>query len=228
MCTRFAFSNGDLFDEFGAERVPDWPGSYNVAPTDRTLVVMCADGERIFHPMRWGLIPIWAKDASIGIRCLNARVETVFEKNAFRDAVLRRRCLVPADGFYEWKSIDGVKQPFFIHHPGGHALAMAGIWERWRGPDGQIESFSVLTSEPNAEMAELHNRMPVVLAHEDWDRWIDPDERSAEDLIDLLVPAPDGSLVMHPVDRGVGNTRAEGPELIRPIQEQPALWDRLL
>ncbi len=217
MCARFVFTNEQAaFLGFNAEMLWDFAGSFNVAPTDYSLIVRMAEGKRRMWPMRWGLIPSWAKDEGIGIKCINARSETVTEKPSFRAAVKYRRCLVPADGFFEWQGVKGYKQPYFIHRADGMAMAMAGLWEEWESPAGTVETFTIITTDANREMSDLHDRMPVILERSDWERWLDPGLTDGEALRGLLVPALDGTLVMHPVGKAVGNPRNEGRELIEP------------
>ncbi|MBS1712521.1 MAG: SOS response-associated peptidase [Armatimonadetes bacterium] len=218
MCARFVFRNIQaILGQFDAELLPEFPGSTNVAPTDYSLVVRIADRKRRMWPMKWGLIPSWAKDDSSAVKCINARAETVAEKPSFRGAVKYRRCLIPADGFYEWQGVKGYKQPYFIHRADGEMMAMAGIWEEWEGPQGTVETFSVLTTDANREMSDIHTRMPVILEPRDFDRWLDPSLTDVEAFRSVLQPAADGTLVMHPVGKAVGNPRAEGPELMDPV-----------
>jgi putative SOS response-associated peptidase YedK len=169
----------------------------------------------VLDVFRWGLIPAWAKDAKIGNKMINARAETVLEKPAFRTAFQRRRCLVPAGGFYEWMKGPGGKVPHWIHPAQGGTLTFAGLWESWRGgPDGRpVHSFVILTTAPSRDVASLHDRMPVIVAPEDRDGWLDPGAQ-AEDLAELLRPAPDGTLRAHPVSTAVNRPGHDGPELI--------------
>src|SRR5580704_9395637 len=162
MCGRFnLFTNPRLFAEvFAVARTfdDDWTPAYNIAPTQKVLCIRDGD-EREFFKAKWGLIPSWAKDAKIGASCINARVETVDTKPAFRSAFKRRRCLVVADGYYEWRKSD--KQPFYISAESGQPMAFAGLWEAWKSPDGPVESCTIITTEATDSMGELHDRMPV-------------------------------------------------------------------
>ncbi len=212
--------------------------NYNVAPTTTVYAVRAADGHRRLDELRWGLVPFWAKDRKVGSRMINARAETVLDKPAFRRAVRKRRCLIPADGFYEWAKIPGPdpkkprKQPYFIHHRDGEPLVFAGLWERWSPPEdsddeldpGQtLETCTILTTAANGTMAPVHDRMPVLLAPADWDRWLaDTDE--IEELAGLLVPAPDEILTLQPVTTRVNNVRNNGPELLE-IDPEPLAAD---
>ncbi len=219
----------------------DLPANYNVAPTSKVYVVRARDGHREIDSFRWGLVPFWAKDAKIGSKMINARSETVADKPAFRRAFRSRRCLVPADGFYEWKkvgaevtalaepSMKGVakphKQPFFIHRADGEPLAIAGLWERWypKTPDGSdlpgaepVETCTILTTSANATMAPIHDRMPALLPPAVWDEWLDPSS-DADRLGRLLVPSPDHLLTFHPVSTLVNSVRNRGEELIAEV-----------
>ena len=232
MCGRFVSASppDELANYFGALQ-PDaeLEPSFNVAPTNEVYAVRADDGNRRIDPLRWGLVPFWAKDLKIGSRMINARSETVAEKPAFRRAYERRRCLIPADGFYEWAKVEGqkAKQPYFIHRPDGEPLVFAGIWERWkpRLEDGKtvdesadtIETCTILTCGPNDVMAEIHDRMPVLLAPSVWDDWLSPDT-DLDYIASLLVPAPDDLLTMFPVSTAVNNVRNKGEELIHEVR----------
>lgn len=198
------------------------PASWNVAPTNDVYgVVERPDGSRSVEVFHWGLVPMWAKDIKLGQKMINARAETLAAKGAFRSAFAKRRCLVPMDGFYEWKAVPGhkVKQPYFIHRLDGEPLAVAGLWERWNDPDGGVlHSVSVITTTANATMAPVHDRMPVLLSPASWAEWLDPSGHDLVRLGELLVPAPDTLLTMHPVSTAVGNVRSKGPELIEPVE----------
>jgi putative SOS response-associated peptidase YedK len=191
---------------------------YNVAPS-HYCPVRPMDAPSQLHLFHWGLIPHWAKDHKIGYRMINARSETILEKPAFRDPVRRSRCLVYADGFYEWQKRGKAKQPFRIIVNEGQPFYFAGISARWRHPDGHwIHSFSILTTEPNELMADIHDRMPVILPPSAQDRWINPHE-AAEDLLDLLRPYDPAQMRAYPVSQAVGNVRNQGPELVEPVGE---------
>jgi len=187
------------------------------------MAVLEADGVRRVEALHWGLVPIWAKDLKIGNRMINARAETLAEKNAFKRAYLRRRCIIPADGFYEWTEVEGQKrkQPWFIHRPDGEPFALAGLWEVWRGPDRDadeaVHSCTIITGPPNDRMAEIHDRMPAILAPEAWGPWLDEDERDLDILSKSLVPAPNSLTEMHTVTTEVNNARNGGPHLIEAV-----------
>jgi putative SOS response-associated peptidase YedK len=244
MCGRYV-SKSDAKDLIEAYEIPAEPKEtleedYNVAPTKPVYVVLTrkprdADGQspaRALTVARWGLVPSWAKDPSIGSRMINARSETLAEKPAFRKAYARRRCLVPADGYYEWytptdpdaprsKAGKPVKQPFFIHPADGSSLAMAGLYEWWRDttradddPQAWRLTCTVITTEAADELGRIHDRMPMTIARENWARWLDP---SVEQVGGLLVPAATAGLEAYPVSTLVNNVRNNGPELLEPI-----------
>lgn len=213
MCGRYVLATtyADLSALFGA--LPDAPPPrYNISPTQDIMTVATVDGVRTATFRRWGLIPGWAKDPAIGNKLINARAETVSEKPSFRTAFKRRRCLVPMTGFYEWKRDGATKQPYFIttRDP---LFAVAGLWERWERPDETIESCTLLTTEANATVGAIHDRMPVILPPETFDLWLDSSSK-AEQLVEVLVPYPDDEILMHPVSRRVNSPREQGPELI--------------
>jgi putative SOS response-associated peptidase YedK len=177
--------------------------------------------------MQWGLIPSWAKDPSIGSRMINARGETAAEKPSFRSAFKRRRCLVPASGFYEWKKLNEVKgkggraakQPFYIYRADEQPLVMAGLWESWNDPEigKPLVTYSILTTDANAQLRELHDRMPVILEPEHFDAWLDPEQEDAASLQSLLKPAAAGVLAMHPVSTRVNSPKNDEASLLEPI-----------
>jgi putative SOS response-associated peptidase YedK len=221
MCGRYVASTPTavLADWFAVDEValePDGP-SWNVAPTDPVpAVVTRRDGRRRLGVLRWGLVPSWAKDPSGAARMINARSETVLDKPAFRGAFARRRCLLPADGFYEWERPR--KRAWFVHAAAGRPLAMAGLWEVWHGPTGEVvRTCSILTTAANAAMRPLHDRMPVFVDPQDWGTWLDPANDDVASLTSLLVPAPDGLLALHPVGPRVNSVRNNAPDLIEPV-----------
>jgi putative SOS response-associated peptidase YedK len=218
MCGRFTQERpaSELAEIFGAEPLVDDPGGhYNVAPTDEALVVVQRDDRRAVTAYRWGLIPHWATAAKVGSRMINARAETLTASPAFRDAFVRKRCLVPVDSFYEWKREGTVRQPYRIVRRDGRPLALAGLWAGWRDPaDGTVRrTFSIVTTTPNHAIAGLHDRMPVVIEPEAWDRWLDPRPAESGELMGLLVPSK-AELDVYPVERLVNDVRRDGPELI--------------
>jgi putative SOS response-associated peptidase YedK len=225
MCGRFALFAGpeDLARAFGVT-IEDvaLPARYNVAPTQTVPVVRASDGRRQLATMHWGLIPPWAKDPSIGTRMINARAETVTEKPAFRVAFRSRRCLIPASGFYEWQARGRAKQPHFIRRADGGLLALAGLWERWQPAEGPAaQSCAILTTTPNAVMAPIHDRMPVILDAGDFSRWLGETPASPDQLAALLRPCPDAALVAYPVSTYVNTPAHDGPEAIQPLTTRP-------
>ena len=192
-----------------------WSPAYNIAPTQRVVAVRDAEQREFFRP-KWGLIPSWAKDAKIGSSCFNARVETVDTKPAFRSAFKKRRCLVVADGFYEWRKSD--KQPHFISLRSGQQMAFAGLWETWNSPEGPVESCTICTTEANDMMGKLHDRMLVILPRHAIDHWLDPTVTSAEELKPMLAQFPGDEMQCWAVGKAVGNVRNQGPALMERVE----------
>lgn len=218
MCGRYAIvlaGDGALQRRFSLEELLDDPASrYNVAPT-QTLPVIVRNSPNRVEMMRWGLIPSWAKDAAIGSRMINARAETVAEKPAFRRPLRSQRCLVPASGFFEWKREGDGKTPHFIHLPDEPLFAFAGLYDTWRDADGQVvRSYTILTTEPNAVMAPIHNRMPVILRREDEDDWLDPENTEPKHLLPLLRPYPARAMAAYPVSRMVNSPANDTPTIL--------------
>jgi putative SOS response-associated peptidase YedK len=191
---------------------------YNVAPTQQVAVVRAVPGGgRELVGMRWGLVPSWSDGPGTGPPMINARAETARDRPAFRSALTRRRCLVPADGFYEWKRLGRRSLPHYVHPPGDGPFALAGLWERWEKAGKAVLSCTILTTAPNAAVAPIHDRMPVVLAPRDFALWLDPAVPDPEAVGPLLVPCPPEWTVVEPVGPAVNDPRREGPELIRPL-----------
>jgi putative SOS response-associated peptidase YedK len=227
MCGRYVLraSLDELLAYFaldpGASGVPaDYPPRYNIPPgTDIPVVRHSPEGKRVLHLLRWGLVPHWAKDAAGGARLNNARGESVAAKPSFRDAFRRRRCLIPASGFYEWQATGKARQPYYFSAADGTPLALGGLWESWRAPDGDIlRTACVITSGPNAVMAPVHERMPVIVPRERWQDWL---AGPGEAVADLVAPCPDGLLRAWPVDRRVSRATEDDAELIAPLEETP-------
>ncbi len=222
MCGRFVSATppDQVAAYFGAE-APEalLEPSYNVAPTNDVYAVLSDGTTRHVDAFHWGLVPRWAKDPKIGSKMINARAETLATKNAYKSAFQKRRCIIPADGFYEWQKREGerTKQPYFIHRPDGEPFAFAGLWEVWKGADGEQEplrSCTIITTTPNEVMATIHDRMPVILPPEAWDAWLDRDNQDLEPLGKLLVPAPPALIVLRTVSTEVNNVRNDGPQLM--------------
>lgn len=216
MCGRFALKARpeELIRIFRLDECVDLKPRYNIPPgTDIAVIRQSPEGKRVLHALRWGLVPHWARDPGIGGKLNNARGETVAEKPSFRDAFRRRRCLIPADGFYEWQAQGKAKQPFYVSLP--EPFAMAGLWESWRGPDGNIlRTCCIITTGPNRVMEPIHDRMPVIVAPGDWQRWL---SAPAEAAADLIRPCPDESMRAWPVDRRVSKTADDDEGLVQPL-----------
>lgn len=218
MCGRFTLRTNAsrVAEAFGLDVVPDIVSRYNIAPTQSIAVVrLSGDGE--LRPrlslVRWGLIPFWAKDPSIGARTINARSETVAERPTFRDSFRKRRCLVAADGFYEWKAAGKKKQPYYIHFADDRPFAFAGLWDRWKPADGEpIESCTILTTSASKSLASLHERMPVILRPEDHLAWLDGSKG-----LELLAPNESEEIIATPVSTEVNNVRNHSPKCVEPV-----------
>ena len=227
MCGRYVLygPDGVLADWFGAQDLPPVVARWNIAPTAQVLAVVAGDGGRTGRALRWGLIPHWAKDASIGAKLNNARVETVSVKPAFRSALRHARCLIPANGFYEWQKLGDAprapKQPWYIHPVDEPFFAFAGLMERWHGPDGVVHTCCIVTGPANETMAPIHDRMPVMLSPDRFDAWLDPGLTDPARVQALLAPWPADRMAAHPVGAAVGNPRNQGPALIEPVAPHP-------
>lgn len=225
MCGRYALVHSAdqlqlIFHARGAGGIVE--ARFNIAPTQMVPVVLPGGGERVLRAMRWGLIPHWAKDDKIGARLINARAETAAELPSFRGPFERRRCVVPASGFYEWKAGESGKVPYYIHDAAGDPLAFAGLWDRWTADaDHVVESCTILTTEPNEVLRPLHDRMPVILDLETTDAWLESGKRDAPMLRALLGPCPSDRLALHPVSRRVNRVENDDPSLIEPAPETP-------
>jgi putative SOS response-associated peptidase YedK len=199
---------------------PNIAPSWNVAPTDPLPITRydAKEHQRSLDVMRWGLVPFWAKDIKVGFANINAKAEGIEKKPAFREAFRQRRCLVPVDNFYEWGKTPSGKQPYAIGLKGGGLMALAGLWENWRSPAGErVRSFAIVTTEPNELCAQLHNRMPVVLAPATWPAWLGEEPTDGAHLKALLAPYPSDGMVCWPVRPRVGNVKNNDPSLIEPI-----------
>ena len=222
MCGLYAFFSPAeaVRRTFALDDVPELEPRYNVAPTQDVPAVRAAEeGARRFAMLHWGLVPKWAKERAIGNRMINARAETLAEKPSFRDAFRKRRCLVLTDGWYEWQVAPGGKQPWFIRMKDARPFAFAGLWERWKDPanGSLLESCTIVTTGAAASIRRIHDRMPVVLAESDWDRWLDTAFSDTESLSELLRPYDAGELEAWPVSREVNAPKNQGPELIASV-----------
>lgn len=223
MCGRFALIDAaeQLAVQFDLPPITDLAPRYNIAPTQPVLAVRQAQGQggREWALLRWGLIPSWSKDIAIGNRLINARGETVAEKPSFRAAFKRRRCLIPASGFYEWQKQGKTKQPIYITPTNGGMFALAGLWEQWLGADGsELESCTIVTTTPNELMASIHNRMPVIVAPEDYDTWLASEPNPSLGL-HLIRPYPPELMQITAVSTYVNSPRHEGPQCVAPMRK---------
>jgi putative SOS response-associated peptidase YedK len=210
MCGRFTLAQSPeaVARAFGLESVPNFPPRYNIAPSQPVGVIVRGQNatKPEFRLMGWGLIPFWAKDPSIGAKLINARSETVTEKPSFRAAFKYRRCLIPADGFYEWQKVQGgAKQPFYFSMEGNAVFAFAGLWESWN----DIETCTILTTSANSLLQSIHDRMPVILSPEDYRPWLDPTIQGGRVLLDLLRPYPDAPMQAIPVGTRVNSAKVD-------------------
>ncbi len=201
------------------EAIPeDFKPRYNIAPTQMHFIVRLEREDRVCETARWGLIPHWSKDDKNAYKTINARAETAEKSPAYRSAFKKRRCLVPADGFYEWQGPKGNRQPYWFHRPDGGLLLFAGLYEIWTPEDGKpVPTFTVVTTEANEYLSRIHNRMPVILDEEAQDAWLDPGEPDVDSLKSLLKPAPEDALAARPVSQDVNNVKNHGPELLDEI-----------
>ena len=215
MCGRFALKAppSELITRFVLDECVDFAPRYNIPPgTDIPVIRQSPEGKRVLHLLRWGLVPHWVKDPSIGARLNNARGESIAGKASFREAFKRRRCLVPASGFYEWAKEGRAKQPFYISLKSGDPMAMAGIWESWKAPDGNVlRTVCIVTTAANDVMAPIHERMPVIVSPDHWLDWL---TAPVEKINSLIIHCTDGELQAWPVSRRVGKTVEEDAGLI--------------
>jgi putative SOS response-associated peptidase YedK len=223
MCGRFTLTRNlkELAERFSAsvpsDATPTTP-RYNIAPTQNVIVVS-DDGQRRLQPMRWGLIPSWAKDPAIGNRMINARAETLADKPSFRNALKKRRCIIPADGFYEWQKLGKVKQPVHIVLKTREPFGFAGLWEHWKSPEGEeILTCTIITTEANDLLKTVHDRMPVILTREAEGVWLDPKIQEPEKLLPLLKQFPSEAMEYYPVSRQVNSPAVDQPGNIEPVK----------
>ena len=222
MCGRYTLKTNsqELSNLFGLSEELEIEPRYNIAPTQQIPVVVeeTSPESRTLEMMHWGLIPSWADDPSIGPRMINARAETVSEKPSYRSAFKRRRCLIPADGFYEWAKEPGGKQPYHLRLKSGDPFAFAGLWESW-SMDGveEIRSATIITTEPNEVASEVHNRMPVILPPDLYDVWLDPENDDREELLSMLAPYPAEEMEAYPVSRDVNRPANDHPRVLEPV-----------
>ncbi len=217
MCGRYALKTppSELAARFGLDEIVDVAPRYNISPgTEIPTIRHSPEGKRVIHLLRWGLVPNWAKDPGVGAKLSNARGETVAEKPSFRDAFKRRRCLVPADGFYEWKAEGRQKQPYYFSMKSGEPFALGGVWESWRAPNGDVlRTCCLITTGPNEIMLPVHDRMPAIVSPDDYAAWLTGE---ADDALDLVRPYPPDEMQAWAVNKRVSRAGEEGADLIRP------------
>lgn len=217
MCGRFtlAIAPEELAEQFQLTEVPDFPPRYNIAPSQPIAAILKTSDrpERHFQLLRWGLIPAWSKDPAIGNRLINARGESVATKPSFRSAFKRRRCLIPASGFYEWQKLNRGKQPYFIRLRDQPLFAFAGLWETWQ----DIATATIITTTANPDLEPIHDRMPVILQPQDYDQWLDPDFQNLDQLQSLLQPLPDSTIESYPVSSQVNTPSHDSADCMAPM-----------
>lgn len=227
MCGRFTnrAKPEQIEKEFkvGAKNPNLYEPRYNIAPTQMISAVLQEKSNRILTQLKWGLVPSWSKDASIGSRMINARAETLAEKPSFREAFARRRCIIPASGFYEWqKTNSGAKQPFYFYLKDREVFGFAGLWESWldRETGEELETCTIITTEANEAVEPVHERMPVILKAENYEEWLDAKEKNTERLQKFLLPYPGEEMSAHEVSRSVNIPDTDSPELIKPLNSK--------
>lgn len=230
MCGRFAIHTNasTILERTGAKGpAPEFGARYNAAPTQSLPVVRRHpdSGDRVLGLLRWGLVPVWAKDAGIGAKMINARAESLSEKPAFRNALRKRRCLVPFDAYYEWRKDGTAKIPYAIGTDSNGVDAFAGLWEGWKDPatGDWLHSFTIVTTTANEATSHIHERMPVILPPDRWGAWLGEEEAGPAELQDMLAPYPPAHMRVWPVGKDVGNVRNDRPDLIDAIQSGPAI-----
>jgi putative SOS response-associated peptidase YedK len=221
MCGRYTITSAPeaIRALFRYQEQPNFPARYNVAPTQPIPIVRVTEGQRHFALVRWGLLPSWVKDPKTFTLLINARGESVIDKPAFRAAMKRRRCLIPADGFYEWKAVGSRKQPYFVKLKSGAPMALAGLWECWTGPNGEeLETAAIVTTEANRTLGAIHGRMPGIVPPETFDLWLNCTDVDARTAAALIAPAPENLLDVYPVSPAVNRTANDNPRLVEPLK----------
>ncbi len=221
MCGRFSLTVGDrdIEDEFKVKIGFDVRPRYNIAPTQEVLVLLHDGTERRLETFRWGLIPHWAQDPKIGNKLINARAETIFEKPSFRSAAKERRCLILADGFFEWAKTEKGKIPMHIRLKSGKPFGFAGLWESWQSPEGEeVKSCAIVTTEPNELMMTIHNRMPVIVQKKLEELWLNPELKKRSELMEVLKPYPPEEMEAFPVSKLVNSPTNDRPECVTPLR----------
>lgn len=223
MCGRFVITSppAALRQMFGYAEQPNFPPRHNIAPTQPIPVVILENGGRHFRLMRWGLVPGWVKDSRDFALLINARAETVVEKPAFKNAMKRRRCLIPADGYYEWQAAVSRKRPYFIHRRDGVPLGLAGLAETWIGPNGEeLDTVAIVTAPASDDLASLHSRVPVTIAPIDFERWLDCGAHDVEEAMGLLKPPREGEFAWHEISTRVNHVANDDAQLTLPITDE--------
>lgn len=218
MCGRYSLgqSAAALAEAFQLDEIPDWTPRYNIAPTQAVPTIAVSSSGKQFRLLRWGLIPSWAKDLDIGSKLINARAETIAEKPSFRSAFKQRRCLVLADGFYEWQRQQSKKQPYYFQRSDRQPFAFAGLWEHWQGDGHSIDSCTIITTQANDVLSPVHDRMPVMLSPAEYDHWLNP-TATPDDLQALLRPYPSQSMQGYPVSSLVNRPTHDSPDCIKSL-----------
>lgn len=216
MCGRYSLktSPDELIRDFGLSEIPPIEARYNIAPAQTLPVIRLSHetGKRECVLMRWGLVPFWADDPKVGYRTINAKAETAAKSPAYRAAFRYRRCLVPADGFFEWKKVGRFKQPMYIHRKDDRPFAFAGLWEHWQRATGEpLDTYTILTGDPNDVVRPIHNRMPVIVNPDAYDRWLDPAFKDPKAVQALLGPYPSTDLIADPISTRINNPRNDDP-----------------
>ena len=223
MCGRFVITSppAALRQIFGYLEQPNFPPRHNIAPTQPVPVVILENGVRHFQLMRWGLLPAWVKDPGKFALLINARAETAAEKPAFKNALRRRRCLIPADGYYEWQDSSGRKRPFFIHRRDGQPVGFAALAETWMGPNGEeMDTVAIVTAPASRDLAALHHRVPVTIAPDEFERWLDGRANNADEVMALLTGPAVGEFAWHEISTRVNRVANDDAQLLLPITEQ--------
>jgi putative SOS response-associated peptidase YedK len=224
MCGRYTLTSSPeaLRALFRYEEQPNFPPRYNIAPTQPVAIVRLVDGKRHFALVRWGLLPSWVNDPKTFTLLINARGESAAEKPAFRAAMKRRRCLIPADGFYEWQAGGERKRPFYVRAKSGAPLAFAGLWETWTGPNGEeLETAAIVTTRANRALSSIHDRMPVIVPPEGFDLWLDTANVDAATAAALIAPAPENLLEAYEISTAVNRAANDNPKLLEPVGATP-------
>jgi putative SOS response-associated peptidase YedK len=230
MCGRYAATLPPemMVELFSLLNSIDYPPRYNIAPTQPIAAIWEQMGRRTVQLVRWGFVPTWVKDPREFSLLINARAESMLEKPSFRDAVRSQRCIIPADGYYEWmRAPDGGRQPYYITRADGRTMAFAGLYSQWSGPNGEeVDTALIVTVEPNLEIASIYDRMPAILSGAAIEDWLNTRDVDAAEAAALCRSAPDGSMTFHPVGKAIGSANVDGPELIRPLTEAEARAER--